>query len=299
MIEELRREQMNKIIKRKKAKRKKFFLSLGIIFCAFIGVLVWAIYDSKKLEVTYYELTSEKVNDTIRFAVLSDLHSREFGEKNQDLIKKISEESPDLIFMVGDMVNKDDENINVIQNLCDELLKIAPIYYSIGNHEGNMLYAREYPIPLVEILQEKGVSVLLNDYIKINIRDNSLCIAGIATSEEDYDLYSAEQIKGFWDCEEYKILLSHYPTLYYEKLKNAEMDLAIAGHFHGGIIRIPGLGGLYHPEDGIFPKYSGGQYELLNGTLIVSRGMGGDNIIPRINNKAELIIIEVGAKGGE
>ena len=70
-------------------------------------------------------------------------------------------------------------------------------------------------------------------------------------------------------------------------------NLALAGHYHGGIVRIPGLGGLYHPEEGFFPKYSGGEYSLTYGKLIVSRGLGDQNFSLRINNKPELVIIDI------
>lgn len=293
MIEELREQQIVAVTRRRRKDRRRRRIALVLLAVCFGVFLFLHSFVDKGFEVTYYRLTSNKLKEPLRIAVLSDLHSAEFGEENCDLIASLKKEKPDLIAMVGDMVNKDDTDISVIRTLCRNLEDIAPVYYSMGNHEGTMMTTRIDSIAINEILKEDGVHVLYNqveDFVK---GEDTVRLAGISTSYNNYDLWSKDRIEAFWDFDGYKILLSHYPALYYRKLKDAKLDLALAGHYHGGIIRIPGLGGLYHPEEGFFPEYSGGEYSLTYGTLIVSRGLGGSAFLPRINNKPELIIIDI------
>lgn len=294
MIEEIRRQQIAVVKRRKKKMRRQIMLGIFCLLCCGLGVFVaLQLYGNRNFEVTYYDLTTKKLKESLCIAVLSDLHSTEYGDKNSDLIAAIEKEKPDFIAMLGDMVNQDDTDITVVRTLCSQLAEIAPVYYSMGNHEGTMMTTRTDSIAINEILKSDGVHVLYNqveDFVKGH---DTVRIAGISTSYNNYDTWSKERIEDFWDYDGYKIMLSHYPALYYSKLKDADLDLALAGHYHGGIIRIPGLGGLYHPEDGFFPKYSGGRYSLTKGELIVSRGLGDSHFIPRINNRPELVIVHI------
>lgn len=297
MLEELKEQQMATVKARRRAARKRRRILFLLLIIAGMGTfLAIQFAGNRSFEITHYYLTSSKLKEPLRLAVMSDLHSREFGEKNSDLVAAVAEQEPDLIAMVGDMVNQDDDDISVIRTLCRKLQEIAPVYYSMGNHEGYMTITRTDSIALHEILKEDGVHVLYNQVEEFTKGDDTICLAGISTAENNYDKWSKDALKKFWDFNGYKILLSHYPSLYYEKLKDAKMDLALAGHYHGGIIRIPGLGGLYHPAEGFFPKYSGGQYRLTYGTLVVSRGMGDKHFSPRINNRPELIMIDIDVK---
>lgn len=293
MLEELRAQQMETVQRRKNMSRKRKIIFVVLVLCVFVGFLVVQIISNRNFEITHYSLQSDKLDVPLRIAVLSDLHSREYGEKNAELVNAVRDSNPDLIAMLGDMVNKDDTDITVIRTLCKELQNIAPVYYSMGNHEGTMMTTRKDSIAINEILKEDGINVLYNrtaDFVK----DGTVVhLAGISTSYNNYDEWSKDELEEFWDSSGFKILLSHYPALYYEKLKDAKFDLALAGHYHGGIVRIPGLGGLYHPEEGFFPKYSGGEYSLTYGKLIVSRGLGDQNFSLRINNKPELVIIDI------
>lgn len=293
MIEQLKKEQIERIKQKKKAK-KKFFCFLFLIF--FIGGLCAVfvlIQKSKKMETTYYYIESSKISKPVKAVVLSDLHNEEFGPDNSFLVKRISEEKPDIVFMLGDMVNQNDRDITIISKLCEKIVSVAPVYYILGNHEGSLMYGRIDSVSLSEELENIGINVLNNNYIEVDINGNRINIAGISTNEKDYDQYSAVELEDFWHLDGYKILLSHYPSLYYYKLKDVKVDLALAGHYHGGIIRLPKFGALYHPDDGIFPRYAGGEYELTYGKLIVTRGLGNNNIIPRINNRPELTVIEL------
>lgn len=293
MIEELRIKQIQKIKEKKKRTRKIIIFFIIILLFMIVSVIIISSSVDKNFGITRYILESGKIDGKIKIVALSDLHNKEYGENNINLIKAIDTEEPDMIVMLGDMVNQDEDNLSIIRYLCQELMKIAPVYYALGNHEGTMMTREENTIAIDQILQEEGVHVLCNRYELFHKNGLTICIGGITTNEKNYDDWSEEAMKEFFENDSYKILLSHFPSVYYERLKNEQFDLAFAGHYHGGMIRIPILGGVYHPETGFFPRYSGGCYKLTFGKLIVSRGLGNHGMIPRINNKPELLVVEV------
>ncbi len=273
-------------------KRKIFLGVFLIVVLVFCGRYLF----SNKLETTFYHLYSSKIKDSqdIRLVNMSDLHNREFGSDNKELIKQVKNLEPDLIAIAGDMVNADDDNLDIILSLCEELVKIAPVYYSPGNHESHLLYEKN--IPLEEKLNEKGVHVLVNRAESLEIHETPFLIGGLTTAPEGYLEYGEEFIREYEKSDDFKLLISHYPGLYYEHLADTEIDLAVCGHYHGGLIRIPGVGGLYHGDTGFFPKYSGGMYDLPSSTVFVSRGMGGHSGFPRINNRPELAVIDINTR---
>lgn len=251
---------------------------------------------SDELEVTFHHLYSSKTvgGDNIRVAVLSDLHDREFGAGNAELVEQIRVLAPDLIAIAGDMVNAEGGDPGVILHLCGELVEIAPVYYSPGNHESNLMY--EQGSPIESQLLELGVHVLVNRAEEVTIHRTPLLIGGLTTSTEGYELYGREFFEAYEKSGVFKLLIAHYPSLYYDALADGAVDLGICGHFHGGQIWIPLVGGLYHGDTGFFPQYSGGMYQLPHGTIFVSRGMGGHSDLPRINNRPELAIIDINGR---
>lgn len=298
MLEDLRKQQMELVKKKaaaakRKRRRRVLILAPLVLLLLLAALLLNEMLGNRQFETTHYHLSSEKVGTPIRLAVLSDLHSLEYGPGNSELIEAVRSERPDLILMIGDMVNKDDTEFSSLYRLCEALGEVAPIYYALGNHEGTVMYSRLDTVPLDAELTERGVNVLINQSVEWRKEDTVIQLAGVATDREGYDRWAREPLEDFWDREGYKIVLSHFPNLYDSKLKDADFDLGLAGHYHGGLICIPGVGGLYHPETGLFPAHWGGQYPLTRGTLIVSRGFGGHSWIPRVNNRPELVIIEI------
>ncbi len=251
---------------------------------------------SDELEVTFYHFYSPKImgTDNTRIVVLSDLHNREFGTDNKDLIGQIAALQPDLIIMAGDMVNANEDDLDVILHLCEELKKTAPIYYGPGNHENHLFY--EKGSPLESLLMEKGVHVLVNRAEEVRIHKTSFLIGGLTTAPEGYEEYGAEFIEEYEKSDDFKLLIAHYPSLYYSALADTEIDLGICGHYHGGLVRLPGIGGLYHGDTGFFPRYSDGMYQLPYSTIFVSRGMEDHSGFPRINNRPELAVIDINGR---
>ena len=255
----------------------------------------WQLF-SNELETTFFHLYSPKVaaGENIRVVVLSDLHNREFGPENSELVERITALAPDLIAIAGDMVNADDGDLSIILTLCGKLVEIAPVYYSPGNHESNLMYEKDSP--LESLLLEQGVRVLVNRAEELTIHRTSLLVGGLTTSTEGYEEYGAAFFEEYEKSSAFKLLIAHYPSLYYEHLANGRVDLGICGHYHGGQFRLPVVGGLYHGDTGLFPKYSGGMYPIAKGTIFVSRGMGGHNGLPRINNRPELAVIDINGR---
>ena len=289
-------ESPKKQIRKKKQRRWLRWL-IGCVLCIAAILLVSAPFLlSDELELTFYHLYSPKITgaENTRVVVLSDLHNREFGPENIELVEQIALLKPDLIAVAGDMVNADEETLDVILNLCRQLVEIAPVYYSPGNHESNLLY--EKGSPLEELLLEEGVHVMVNRAEEITIHKNKFIIGSLTTSVEGYEEYGAAFIEEYEKSNAFKLLIAHYPSLYYEVLAEKEIDLGICGHYHGGQIRLPFVGGLYHGDVGFFPKYNSGMYRLPHSTIFVSRGMGNHSLIPRINNRPELAVIDINGR---
>ncbi len=173
--------------------------------------------------------------------VLADLHNNVFGQDNEPLVFKIRQLEPDVILMAGDMINGDDPDVSGILELCVKLKDIAPIYYSLGNNEGVLMYSPEGPqVPLDVELLEEGVTALYNNSVDTEICGNKVSIGAVTSEPEDFAETSQEFITGFEQSRNYKILLAHYPTLFYDCLADADIDLSVSGHFHGGQLRLPG-----------------------------------------------------------
>ncbi len=251
---------------------------------------------SEELETTFYHLYSPKVpgGASLRVVVLSDLHNRTYGPDNEELIGRIAALAPDLIAVAGDMVNGDDEDCSVLLKLCAGLVEVAPVYLSPGNHENHLMY--EKGIPLEQQLTELGVHVLVNRAEEVEIHRIPLLIGGLNTAPEGYQTYGADFFREYEQSSRFKLLIAHYPSLYYQELAEGRVDLGICGHFHGGQARLPLIGGLYHGDTGLFPKYSGGMYRLPQSTILVSRGMGGHNRLGRFNNRPELAVIDINGR---
>ena len=270
-------------------------LLCGLLAAAVLAAGCWQLF-SNELETTFFHLYSPKVaaGENIRVVVLSDLHNREFGPENSELVERITALAPDLIAIAGDMVNADDGDLSIILTLCGKLVEIAPVYYSPGNHESNLMYEKDSP--LESLLLEQGVRVLVNRAEELTIHRTSLLVGGLTTSTEGYEEYGAAFFEEYEKSSAFNLLIAHYPSLYYEHLANGRVDLGICGHYHGGQFRLPVVGGLYHGDTGLFPKYSGGMYPIAKGTIFVSRGMGGHNGLPRINNRPELAVIDINGR---
>ena len=234
-------------------------------------------------------------SEKLRVLFLSDLHLREYGEHNEELIQTVQELDPDLILLGGDLVTFPNPEYEKMLSLCRSLADVAPLYGVLGNHESEMIYGG-VDDQLAEKFSEAGVQLLRNETRTIQIGENNVELIGLEGALKDFYKYGAsdcvESLSRQYDT--FRICINHVPMAFVDYMQDAPFDLALAGHTHGGLIRLPVLGRLYTAEEGLFPEYAGGMYQLDSGApLIVGCGLGDSNQIPRVYNPPELVLVDV------
>lgn len=277
------------------------FIVLPIIGCA---AFFRSLYERRTLSVSRYELKTDKIKADRTFVFLSDLHNNCFGERQEKLLDAIEKEKPDAILIGGDMmVVKDKADTGAALFLIKELSRRYPVFYGNGNHENRMeqnrgKYGDQYDRYIRE-LGNMGVihlpdsSASFGEYIRIsglNIEDSYYKKFKTSPMEVRY----IENRIGKADPEYYQILLAHSP-MFHETCARWGADLVLCGHFHGGTVRIPGLGGLMTPQFQFFRKCCGGIHWLSGKAMIVSRGLGTHSVNIRLNNKPDLVVIRIKA----
>lgn len=292
----LRKKKEPPVQPKKKGRHGWFFILISILllsaaFCA--GLVIWGHYDEKSFKVTFYEERSSKINEPFRIVQLSDLHLHEYGKDNSELIERIKELKPDIICMTGDMMTDSVPDYSTVTDLCDALKDIAPIYYSLGNNEVNAKYNLDSG--LIVDLKKEGVHVLNDSMESLTLNGNQITIAGNSEGAEQFFKYGGDKVvEKLSSAGGYRILLNHFPDLFLSSIKDNTIDLSLCGHTHGGLVRIPIIGTLYAQNQGLFPKLAEGQHKVGSGSVIISRGLGNDHFIPRINDKPELVVIDAG-----
>lgn len=151
----------------------------------------------------------------------------------------------------------------------------------------------EYGQSIVEDIEATGVNVLNDRWEEIEINGNTIKIGGLTEAPMHYEKYGKGFFENFEKEDGFKLLLTHYPEYFLGELENADIDVAMCGHAHGGQMRIPGVGGLYTKDQGWFPKLTEGVQQINGISVVISRGLGDSSEIPRINNPAELVIVDL------
>ena len=199
-------------------------------------------------------------------------------------------DAPNIIAITGDMNDKLVDDYSVVTDLCTELVKIAPVYYVPGNHEWPKIVFHNSPIGTD--LEAIGVHFLADETETLEVNGNTIAIGGVAEAPASYERYASAYFESFEQLDAFKLLLVHYPEYFLEDgfFSDVPVDLALCGHTHGGMIRIPGIGGLYTPDQGVLPTLTEGLHQIGDTSLIISRGLGDGKgtPVPRINNPPEL-----------
>lgn len=276
-----------------------------------LGTALFLKNETQDLEVTKYEIKNSKIPkafDDFKIVQVSDLHNKSFGKNNEKLLKKIDGEKPDIVVITGDLVEGDNKNFKVALNLIDELTKKYKVYHIIGNHEQKSLikkYKEEYKIYFNK-LNNKPIIDLNNEKVVVRKEDSSINIYGLIVPL-DYYPYFFKNYKnrkksldknfitnrlGELNEKEFNIMLAHTP-FFFEDYTNYGVDLVLAGHVHGGIIRLPFVGGVLSPNRELFPKYDFGKYQDKNTSMILSKGLGGSKVLIRLNCKPEIVSISL------
>lgn len=279
--------------------KKKTRIIIVVVAVVLAALAVWTIWGNTALELNTYTIQAESLPEGFegfRIAQVSDLHNAELGENNEKLLEMLRAAKPDMIAITGDLIDSYHTDIGVALQFAEKAMEIAPCYYVTGNHEARI---SAYPA-LKSGLMEKGVVVLENTSVELVRGNEKILLMGVndPSFQTDYLLGDAaavmeKQLQAL--AEEgrpYTILLSHRPELM-DVYARSGVDLVLTGHAHGGQFRLPFVGGLFAPNQGLFPEYDGGVYEKDGTTMLVSRGIGNSLFPFRFNNRPEVVLIEL------
>lgn len=275
---------------------------ISVIIILLILLFGWTLYQNKALGITEYEVDCSSHPGLSGFTIvqISDLHNEEFGENQQKLLKMVSECNPNMIAITGDFIDCRNPNVDISMEFINGAVDIAPVYYVPGNHER---WINEEYKDLCRRMEKAGVNLMTNQMEEIQYGDDRILCMGI----EDPDFYDTSNKKVKKEMTRYDIqqfeyaeddftlLLSHRPELLdiYEEEK---LDVILTGHAHGGQFRLPFIGGLAAPNQGLFPKYDAGMFTEGDTNMIVSRGIGNSIIPLRFNNPPEIVVVRLTSK---
>ena len=278
-------------------KGKKKIIIVSILLCLLAGFAL-IVFGNQALVCSTYILQSNslpKEADGFRIAQISDLHSTEFGKNNERLLSLLKETEPNIIVITGDMLDSYRDTADsrkIALYFAEEAVKIAPCYYVAGNHEARIGSYGEFK----KALEERGVIVLENEREVLTFGGESITLIGIDDplfQMGDAAEITEQKLQALTREEDgYTILLSHRPDLF-DVYAASGVDLVFAGHVHGGQFRLPFIGGLYAPNQGLLPEYDSGLYTSGNTDMLVSRGLGNSSFPIRFNNRPEVILVEL------
>lgn len=284
--------------------RRKYTLTRAVIVIVVcLTIFLAVLIDNSSVCTESCSVSLEDLTFPVRIVLLSDLHGKSFGRENSRLIAKIQEQSPDAIFLDGDMIDRsaDPTDVQELLRLIERLHEIAPVYFAPGNHE---LEYMQTDTSLLTQVTEAGAVIVNDSYVDVTIAGQPLRIGGtmghafyFGRSEEEFSSSPEYQfLKAFEDTDVPKICLAHMPdTFIFNGAYNLwNVDLILSGHTHGGLIRLPFIGGLYAPMQGWFPEYDQGYFRLgEHMQMVITSGLAGHGMIPRINNPPEIVVIDL------
>ena len=226
--------------------------------------------------------------DGYRIVQISDLHNVKFGQNSEKLIRKIAGLEPDMIAVTGDLVDSNHTDLDVAIHFMESVTQICPVYYVTGNHE--YWLDEKDRIKLYTEMEKAGVFLLQNEAVTISVSETSFSLIGL----DDRSLSDGTLSSLMQDCDSdcLRVVLAHEPQ-YIEKYSQAGVDLVLCGHAHGGQFILPFVGALAAPDQGLFSKYTEGEYRMGNTTMYVSRGLGNSVILIRLFNDPENVCVEL------
>ncbi len=285
---------------------------IWILVISILLVILEIVRELHTFRVTHAEIQTDKLSresGELRIAVLSDLHNYTYGRHNRKLLDSIRREAPDLILVAGDMlVGKQGAPFTVAEEFMREVSKIAPVYYGNGNHEQRMKeesdhYGNEYQ-RYREMLRNSRIRFLENESEFFRWKGEEIRVTGLEIPLSYYKKFQRQTLKseeidervGDADKSHLQILIAHNPA-HGETYARWGADIVVSGHLHGGIVRLPFLGGMMTPQIRLFPKYSGGVYQEGKTTLVVSKGLGTHTFPIRFLNEAEVVMLHIKGRG--
>lgn len=285
--------------------------NIELSLCAAAGAaaagLAWSKYERGHFVTEELVFSSSKIKEPAVLVFLSDLHDNTFGEKNEKLLKETKRIHPDAVLIGGDtMVTKPGRaDLSRTKELLQGISRLScPVFYANGNHEQRMqrdrgVYGSMYD-EFRKLLEEYQVNYLQNKTVQW--RDD-IAVSGVDIAWKYYQDFHPDSMVpsyltrrlGKAESERFQILLAHSP-LFFDAYAGWGADLSLAGHFHGGTIRLPGLGGVMTPQYQFFHPFCGGVFEQNGRWMLVSRGLGTHSINIRIGNRPQLSVIRLEPK---
>lgn len=275
-------------MKRRRTKSGRIAIVIIALLCL-VGYIL--VRDSAEhLELTRCTVTNHKLSQSFsgfKIVQLSDFHGAELVT---DIVETVREQKPDIITLTGDFIT-DEGDLPAVEQLVSQLTDICEVYFISGNHD----FASGRIAELSDILSSCGVKYLKNEYVTIQRGGESIVLAGVEDPNSWADLEPPDAFLKRVRAEhpdDYIVLLGHR-NYWMEKYPDLPVELILCGHAHGGIVRIPGVGGLLSTDRTLFPDYEAGMYDNGNYTMIVSRGLGNSISVPRLMNRPEIVSIEL------
>ncbi|KEK22422.1 metallophosphoesterase [Bacillus gaemokensis] len=280
---------------------KKKYKRISIIIATLIGISTFSYLQNNLLSVNKISITSSKIPTNFKgfkIVQLSDLHSKKFGDKQEVLIEKVKSLKPDIIAITGDLIDSKRYDAEASLEVIKQLVQHYPVYFVTGNHEA---WSGRYA-SLEKKLKQYNVSVLRNEHIRIQKDGQEIYILGIddptftvenSDGNDEMTTITNEIIKvtNVIDPVGFKVLLSHRPE-HFQAYAEHQIDVVLTGHAHGGQVRLPFIGGLVAPNQGVLPKYTAGLYKEGVTSMIVNRGLGNSIIPQRIFNRPEIVVVQ-------
>ena len=273
-------------------RRRGCLHSLFLLLLVAVIVAGFWYYENNVIQTERFDLYSPRLPeafDGFRVVELADLHGKAFGENSEDLLEAVGKAEPDLIAICGDMADEKTD-WQSMADLAADLVEIAPTVYVSGNHE----WAMEAPWDFFALLETTGVTVLHNTYYRLTLEGESIILAGVDDPNGPYDQKTpqalVEEIHAACGGDPYILMLAHRNDQL-EQWASLGVDTVLAGHGHGGVIRLPFVGGLLGTDRELFPEYTAGLYEQGRTDMVISRGLGDAGIQFRVFNRPHLPVI--------
>lgn len=279
----------------RKKRRHPLRWVVGLLAAA-LGGWAWFQWQCWGLQLTQTEAVLGRLPegfDGYKIVHLSDLHGHEYGEGNEELLELVRGQKPDLIVITGDIIDQESQ-LQMIPAVARGLAAIAPSYYVTGNHEWSLGSGKVKE--LKGLLSQCGVTPLSNQFEILERNGSKMVLAGVDDPNGYADQVTPEELFSSIERENaglFTLLLAHRNDRFGE-YAGAGYDFVMSGHGHGGIVRLPFVGGLVGTNRHFFPDWTAGLYTLGDSTLFVSRGLG-NNTVPfkgfRIFNRPELAVV--------
>jgi predicted MPP superfamily phosphohydrolase len=280
-----------------------------IIIAIIVTISAFFYWQNNCLDITYYELEYNNLPQGFsgyKIVLISDMHGKTFGRKNNILSKKIKALKPDILLVSGDMLSSTIDDGQAFLDFLDEFENSCPVYMCLGNHEQIARWFSRNGDKKVDYerfitgVKNRGVIVLDNRKVKISSNGHTVWLNGLTLELYHYSRKDIEYqddnlllTKSYIDEvigkpeKGFNILLTHNPV-YFNQYAEWGADLVLAGHIHGGIIQVPFMGGLLSPDRVFFPEYDEGLFEEGDAKMIVNRGLGNSVINFRLFNRPEI-----------